>query len=170
MQMRDFFYLTLAIIQFTMQKTLLFTIISISLLSCDKTYEFWPISKFNISEDALINDEQVTIIYYSRGPYDDEVDEGFYRHAVVVSDKTGDTINVLTFPNHDLDNLTENNRTVVYNNHPVLDKSITEKLLLSGTDISKATWDPLYQVARDPKFDHIADNDFPAIIGSLTKS
>jgi hypothetical protein len=153
-----------------MHKILLIAIFTVLFTSCGNTYEFWEVSKFNISTNALSDNEEVTIIYYSRGPFDEDVDEGFYRHAIIVSNRTNDTVNVLTFPDFSLDNITETNRTLVYNNHPVLSDIFSDsESIPSGLDQSKMSWAKHHKVARDPKFDQIADNDYPSVIGSLTK-
>jgi hypothetical protein len=149
-----------------MQKTLFIAISVLLLFSCGNTYEYWEVSKFTIVENALQNDEEVTMIYYSRGP---ENGESYYRHAVVIN-ADNDTLNVLTFPTSSLNNITESDRTFIYNDRPVLsDIPGLSDSNTYGVDPEKVTWARLSQVFRDPKFDHITDNDFPTVIGSLTK-
>jgi hypothetical protein len=65
------------------------------LLSCGSNYKYWDISRFKIDNHALEDNEEIKLIYTSRGP-DFNEDKDYYIHVVVVSQRTGDTINVLT--------------------------------------------------------------------------
>jgi hypothetical protein len=159
-----------------MKKLFLYIILSISISSCkDKKY-FRPVDGFEIVENGLEAYERVRVLYYTHGPYDDQVDKGFYRHAVVQSTITNDTFNVLTFPNTDLDNLTMANNILVYNDRPDIRKSIKNfeglsedmKKKIDNIDTTKVSWPKYSIVARDPEFDFIAVNEFKTVIGSLT--
>ena len=159
-----------------MKKTTYLILTLITLVSCSSKYEFWDVNKFNISEDALVDNEKVTVIYYSRGPFNDEVEHGFYTHAIVISNTSLDTLNVLTFPNSDLDNISPNNNVLTYNNHPIisdlvsdinLPKEMADKIM--EMDPQKTTWEKHLKVARDPEFDDVADNNHETVIGSLIR-
>ncbi|PCJ64862.1 MAG: hypothetical protein COA58_11350 [Bacteroidetes bacterium] len=159
-----------------MKKTIYLILTLITLASCSSKYEFWDVNKFKISEAALIDNEKVTVIYYSRGPFNDEVEHGFYTHAVVISNTSLDTLNVLTFPDSDLDNITHDNNVLTYNDHPIitdlvsgmnLPKEMADKI--KEIDPEKATWEKHFKVVRDPEFDNVADNNYETVIGSLTR-
>lgn len=160
-----------------MKRTIYLATLILVFSSCQSKYEFWPVEKFKMDKDGLHDNELVTVLYYSRGPHDDEVDKGFYRHAVVVAQESNDTINVLTFPNPVLDNLTPSNRTLVYNDHPVVKKVVPNidelpeemRRRIESIDTTNISWPKYSVVARDPQFDHIADNHFKTVIGSLTR-
>ena len=160
-----------------MKKTIFTFLILIILSSCGQKFEFWELSKFNLSNNALADNEEVRIIYYYAGPFDTQVDEGFYRHAIVVSLMSKDTFNVLTFPTPSLYKLSKENNRFVYNDHPVIDKAIPkiddfpkevkEKLL--NDSIHEVSWAKYKRVARDPHFDYLADNNYKTVIGTLSQ-
>lgn len=149
----------------------------IALHSCGNRYDFWQLDKFNIVEGALEDNCAVNVLYYSNGPSDDQVEDGFYRHAIVVNPHTKDTFNVLTFPNPSLANIYAENNLLLYNDHPVIENVIPNieglpeemKSRLKEIDPQKTTWPKYLQVIRDPKFDYIADNKYITVIGSLSK-
>lgn len=160
-----------------MKKIACSIIFVLSISSCQDMYSFWPIEHFNLEENGLKDNEPVTVLYYNCGPYDFQVDQGFYRHAVVISSETNDTVNVLTFPNADLDSLTSKNNILIYNDHPILRKTIENydklseemKGLIESNDTTKLFWTEYSLVVRNPDFDFIANNNFKTVIGSLTK-
>lgn len=87
----------LAYICTPMRLTSTFTagIIALLIAGCGRTYEYWDISKFHIDSNALSNNEPIKLIYSSRGP-DYNQDLKYYIHVIAVSQKTGDTVNILT--------------------------------------------------------------------------
>ena len=159
-----------------MNRLFLYIILALSISGCQDKYDFRPIDEFEIVDNGLADNERVRVLYYSRGPYDDQVDKGFYRHAVVQTTTTNDTFNVLTFPNADLDNLTTANNTLVYNDRPDIKKAIKNfeglseemKKKIGDIDTAKVSWPKYSFVARDPEFDYIAVNEYKTVIGSLT--
>ena len=167
-----------------MKKSLIcMSIFSILLmLSCSS--RDWNISKFNMKSDALKDGEEVVILYASKMnnfpnmdmlERDDVKDflegynidiktktsityidyEGGYTQLVAVSQETNDTVNILTFHCYDWKNY----------------KSETLNFYKVDYDVD-ATVDnkrELKKVARDPKFDYIADNNYPTIIGKVSQ-
>ncbi len=159
-----------------MKKIIYITIILTALNSCSRTYEFWEVDKFNMVENALADSAEVAVIYYSGGPFDDEVKGGYYSHAIVVSLSSMDTLNVLTFPDFELSNISINNNVLVYHDRPTYlsitgFENLSEKMKesLKDMDSEKAHWEKFDKVARDPNFDVIADNNYKTVIGTLTK-
>lgn len=149
-------------------------IVSILAVGCgteSKTkYEYWDISKFNMVENALENNEEIKLIYTSQGPEKKEFD--FYIHVIVVSQKTGDTVNILTA----VDNgFTMDNKDDIFNFFD--QNSAATKLIQLETenledikhidDLNSIPSKKINKVARDPKYDHIADNNYPTVIGSI---
>ena len=139
--------------------------------SCDHGYEFWDISKFNIVDTALKDNEEIKLLYSSRGPGNNK-DLDYYIQIVAVSQKTGDTVNILTavengfavddgdkiFNYFDPDNLATK----------IIQSDMDKLKNLENVDeVSKSVPKKISKVARDPKFDDIADNDFPTVIGSI---
>lgn len=141
------------------------------LTGCSPTYTYWDISKFEIIPEALQDGEEIKLIYASRGP-DSNKDMEYYYHLVVVSQKTGDTINVLTTANNGFN---KTNGDTVFNyfdqNNLITQMSNTDVDLLINDEgeLTIIAQKPIMKVARDPEFDEIADNDFPTVIGSIGK-
>lgn len=143
----------------------------LGLSGCQNTYEYWDVSKFKMDRHALNDEEEVELIYSSRGP-DDNLDLEYYIHLVVVSQESGDTVNILTTLNNSLDGV-EGNRIFNFFDQDNIGTKIgqmdPETLLdiKNVEDITNREVPSIEKVARDRNFDDIADNDFPTIIGSI---
>lgn len=136
------------------------------LISCISKYKYWDISKFNMKPTALKDEEEIKLLYSSRGP-DYNEDLSYFYHLVVVSQRTGDTVNLLTFAN----NLTGSDDGNKIFNYMSLDNPATASFLLiyekeNHLDTTgNFAIGKISKVARDPKFDNIADNKYPTLIG-----
>jgi hypothetical protein len=137
--------------------------------SCGNNYEFWDISKFRIDNEALADWEEVQLIYCSPDPQHDEVDFPFYTHMIVVSSRSGDTVNVLSRTGNWLSH-EKKNQIFRF----IKQESNAAKIIQKHFDEIKNTSEPTNQpteqinkVCRDPKFDFLADNTFPSIIGVI---
>ena len=151
------------------------TICSLLLLSCTNGYKFWDISKFNIVDSALSDNEEIKLFYTSRGPGNNN-DLEYYVHIIAISQKTGDTVNILT----SMDNgFTVDDLDKVYNYFD--QNNLMSQLVLANpenlvdadkvNDAKKNLQKKITKVARDPQFDVIADNHYPTVIGTIgTKS
>ena len=139
--------------------------------SCNHGYKFWDISKFNIVDTALTDGEEIKLLYSSRAP-DYNEDQEYYTHVVAVSQKTGDTVNILSTINN---GFSMDDKDKVFN---YLDQNnIASKLSQMDADklkdvkkideINKSERKRIIKVARDPKFDNIADNNYPTVIGTI---
>lgn len=144
---------------------------SFLLISCTKGYKFWDISKFNIVDTALKDNEEIKILYTSRGPGNNE-DLEYYIQLVAVSQKTGDTVNILT----PVDNgLTMDDQDKVFNyfdqNNPATKMILMHPENLQDiekiNEAQKAVPKKITKVARDTRFDMIADNNYPTVIGAI---
>jgi hypothetical protein len=152
-------------------KTFSLLAICFLLLSSCNGYQFLDISKFNIVDTALKNNEEIKLLYSGRGP-DNNKDLEYYIQIIAVSQKTGDTVNILT----PVDNgFSMDDKDKVFNYFD--QNNIASKLILMDseklTDInnvneaSKTAPKKIMKVARDPKFDRIANNNYPTVIGSI---
>lgn len=151
-----------------------FAIAALTLLicACGHKYEFWDISKFTIDNEALAEYEKVQILYSSQGPYHDEDALPFYTHLLVVSLATGDTVNILTPTSHEL-SLDQKDQIF----HFLKQDNVATKLIQMNADeinnvkdINDLANQPaqiITKVSRDPKFDFLADNNYPSIIGII---
>jgi len=141
------------------------------LTSCNDTYRYWETSKFNIDTTALKDGAQIKLVYSSRAP-DDNEGLHYYIHLMVVSQETGDTINILTAANNDLKEGDQNSVYTYFDqNNPIskimLMNSEKMKEIKNVDDINNIEVKEITKVARDPKFDYIADNKFPTVIGTI---
>lgn len=141
------------------------------LTSCGNRYEFWDISKFNIDNDALEDNEEIKFLYTSRGP-DNNKELKYYIHLIAVSQRTGDTVNILTTADNGITMDDKDKIFNFFNQDNVASKLIQMDLdnlkdIKHIDDINKTEMKKIYKVARDPKFDDIADNNYPTIIGSI---
>lgn len=135
-------------------------------IGCTSKYEYWNISKFKMNPTALEDNEEVKILFSSQGP-DSNKDLEYYIHLIVISQKTGDTVNVLTTINNGLD-ISDKDKVF---NYIAQDNPIT-KLLQTDldktddlADVNRGKLKDINKVARDPEFDYIADNIYPTVIG-----
>tara|TARA_R110001592_G_scaffold9723_2_gene51437 strand:+ start:1224 stop:1709 length:486 start_codon:yes stop_codon:yes gene_type:complete len=159
-----------------MKKITQFLIFILFISGCQSKYDFIPTTVFNIVNNGLENKEKVKVLYYCCGPFDDQVEQGFYRLAIVVSVKTNDTLNVLTFPNPELDNLTQNDSLLFYNDKPNLEKallsfdSLTDEMkkTIENIDTNKISWPKYSTVVRCSNLKNVSLNSYTTIIGSLT--
>jgi len=128
--------------------------------SCNTRYKFWEISKFNIVKTALLDNEPIKLLYSSRSPDNNENME-YFIHIVAISQKTGDTVNILTAIENGFSLEDKDNVFNYFDENNIITKTIradSEKI----KDITK--------VVRDPKYDNIADNKYPSVIGSIGTS
>ncbi len=129
-----------------MTKRILVLIVIATAISCHSKYSFWGIDKFRMDTKALDPLEEIKLLYSGRAPENNQ-QQDYYIQVVVVSMKSGDTVNILTT----MDNgFSEMDGERVFNFIPDLSPS-----------------EHYTKIARDPKFDKIADNKFPAILGSI---
>ncbi len=150
---------------------LLFGLFTFLIIGCGNRFEFWDISKFRMDNTALEDNEEIKLIYTSRGP-DFNKDLKYYIHLIAVSQKTGDTVNILTTADN---GLTMEDKDKVFNFFNQ-DNFITKLAQLDSEklkdikhidDINSTEFKKNDKVARDPKFDDIADNNYPTIIGVI---
>lgn len=141
--------------------------------SCiDLGQRYWELSKFKISENALSNGDELKLLYYSGGDLTNKLDPKAYIHFIAVAVYSGDTVNILAKPpikSYTKAELQEtyyfyDKNSLVYKQYLMPDKIIE----------SISNWDNVVdnktKVCRDPKFDDLADNNYPSIIGCvLTK-
>jgi len=137
-------------------------------------YKFWNTSKFQLDSTVLRDNDEIKLIYTSGSP-DNNEDLSYYVQVVAISQKSGDTFNILT----PLDNgFSKEDGDKVYNF--ISENNIIYKLMQrdvqhiphSGDlgDISKIKSKRIDRVVRDPKFDEIADNKYLTVIGMVGTS
>ena len=96
-------------------KKLYFLVFILCFYGCNSNnYEYWDLSQFHLDNNALIDGEYVTLLYASGGP--DYKMEDYYVHFIVVSDSTGDTVNILSNFSVDITFLAEQEGDLIYFN------------------------------------------------------
>lgn len=139
-------------------------LIMIFLISCNKKYDYWGISKFKIDNNALEDNEEINILYSIIAPPNLNKELEYYFHVVAVSHKTGDTVNILTIA---LPSFSEFNTDKIYNFFNQ-ENSITKSIEMSlNNSTNNNALKTINKVLRDPNFDDIADNNYPTIIGMI---
>ena len=158
-----------------MIKTFRLILLALLFFSCETQYEYWNISKFNMDETALENEEEVKIIYTSRGP-DYNQDLKYYVHLIAISQKSGDTVNILSTGVYGLTKDDEHKVFNYFNENSLISKlsQMDQGKLNDIKHVDKMNelepqveYKLINKVARDPKFDDIADNDHPTVIGLI---
>ncbi len=157
------------------KKSICITVLmAILLTACNDRYKYWEISKFKMVPNALEDLEPIKLIYTSRSP-DNNPDYTYYIHIIAVSQKTGDTVNILT-PEDNGFNMTHKYKIFNYvNPHNVIsdlihfDTESAKNIDWENIDSLPSKWDynKITKVARDPKFDYVADNNYPTVIGMV---
>ena len=140
-------------------------------MSCNGSYKFWDISDFRMQPNALEDGAPIQIIYASRGPDYNENEEYFY-HFVVSNKLTGDTINILSLENIFVDESSRNKNYIFASFDGELHRTYDAIMQNpnSPEPIQKADtpdYSHIKKVARDPKYDAIAKNNHPTVIGSI---
>lgn len=154
-------------------KYFLVALLMLLMTSCKKEYEFWNLSKFNIDDTALNDGEEIKLLYTSNGP-DENLEQKYYIHLVVVSQRSKDTVNILTTSKNFLDGKS-GSKTFNYYKENSLFSKITQSVLNGENikhidDLKNVDHKDITKVARDVKFDYIADNNFPTVIGMIGKT
>ena len=145
----------------------LFTYLFIS-CSSKSSYEYWPIEKFNIVPSALKSNEEIKVIYSSGAP---DFTREYYCHLIVVSEESGDTVNVLVIGDRGFKK-EDGKKVFNYFDSDDISTKVTQ-MYLDSIEIDHVDQVEQYdlkefsEVARDPAFDYIADNNYPTVIGSI---
>ena len=125
-----------------------------TLVGCEEKHDYWSMEQFKLEENALANGESVSVVYYSRGAFSEDYNQDYYMHAVVTSQESGKKVNVLTFGNSELSKITNDDNSMIFYNEPQQEGE---------------TFPTHDRVARDKRFDRVADNNYPTVIGVLVK-
>ncbi|TCZ66929.1 hypothetical protein [Flaviaesturariibacter aridisoli] len=151
-----------------MQKTLLFACL-MHLCSCSSGEQFRDLSEFNMNPKALKDGEPIKLIYADQGEGNNATGH-FFSHLVVVSQESGDTVNILTGINN---GFKEDDGDQVY--HFISPANSAYKYAFlgdaigAGTDIKDLPEPNLdyTKVRYDPDHREIARNNYPTLVGLL---
>jgi hypothetical protein len=113
----------------TTLKKSLFAIFLLACAACSKySFDYIPVSGFDIDYEALKNRDTVEVIVYSGGP-DYNKEKTYYYHYLVVSKSAGDTARVLSLNRYKLDG--DSGRIKIFlasNSEEPIDKMILQTL------------------------------------------
>ena len=133
--------------------------------------DYWDISKFNMDTTALEDNEEVKILYANQAS-NSNTDAEYYNHVIVVSQKTGDTVNVLTAADNFLAN---EDKDKIFSF--LKEDNVAAKIMQMDPDdignikniddINKIEIKKINKVARYAKSDAITNNSYPTIIGAI---
>jgi hypothetical protein len=151
---------------------LIIVVITVAGCGVNGRYRFWDISKFNMVDTALVDGEPIKLFYTSQAP-DNNTNKTYYIHIIAVSQKTGDTVNVLTTIDNGFSLANKDEVFNYFNSDNIISKlgeMDNDGLQQFDTnEIKKIKPPKVTKVARDPKHDYIADNKFPTVIGTIGK-
>lgn len=146
-----------------MKKLTLLTIVLFTALSCNEDYEFWSRRNFNIQPDFISNGTGVKMLF-SGGSPEETFNSDFYLHLIGVVDKTGDTINILTFDNSNLNALETHKTYYYYDAEVFMDKfniePIHKKPLIEGLNTRQ-------KIAKPKSSVQVIRNNYPTVIGYI---
>ena len=152
-----------------MIKKLAFTSALSLALGCNGGYELRDIETFRMHESALQEGEKIMIVYSSGEPGFER--RNYYNHLIVVSQESGDTVNVLTPVNHGI-TLRDSAKVFSFfpehsNSTKLMQQDMNELPGIDTKELDKITIERFKKVASDPRFDEFAINDFPTVIGCV---
>ncbi|PCJ64990.1 MAG: hypothetical protein COA58_12020 [Bacteroidetes bacterium] len=145
-------------------------------ISCNQQPEYWDLSHFNFVEDALSDEEAVKVIYKNTW-LDQDHSLDAYNHYVIVSQESGDTVNLLSlfvtpFTNEQMVfNYFSINSSLVKGHISAFSHSDLDSISNEDTSSLKIKERTLRfrNVLKGSYFETIANNDFPTVIGMLGK-
>ncbi len=148
-----------------MKQILYSAFVAILLFACGEKATYRQTNTFNLQKDALTDTEPIKLIYMGARV---EGNNEHYTQVIAVSQKTGDTVNILC--NHDI-HFTKPDGDKIFN---YLDENnIVNKIdqLKPGQNIKELdNIKPkkfLPKVAIDPKFNAFSNNGYPTVIGTI---
>lgn len=139
--------------------------------ACVPDIAYRDISEFQIIPSALNNLETIELLYASATPTEEE-HLTYFIHAVGISTTTGDTINVLTTFNRGAGGGSSKNEFKYLSLEYEEGKAYFMKMY--GDQNTDITYDfssilTINRVTYDKRFDYIAKNNYPTVIGFLEK-
>jgi hypothetical protein len=138
------------------------------LLSCNSV-QYRDVSEFAIQPKALKDGEKIRLLAYFYGPSNSSSD--FYNHAVIKSEESGDTCNILIPCDH---GFTQSDGDSIYNYFSpdnLINKVNLDDISVGTRDLrpsdTAASFPEYKKVVRIQDFDNIAINSFPTVKGTI---
>lgn len=138
--------------------------------SCAPNIEYRDISEFTINNEVIETKQKVSLMYASATPPDEEI-LSYFVHAVGVVEVTGDTINILTPFNRGAGAGDSKNEFKFYPIYSEEGISYFEETINKDREVKKNIEEinTITRVSYDKRFDYVAKNNFPTVIGFIDK-
>jgi hypothetical protein len=137
-------------------------------VSCNSA-QYRDVSEFAIQPSALKDGEKIRLVAYFYGPANSR--KNFYNHAVIKSEESGDTCNILIPWDH---GFTQSDGDSIYNYFSpdnLINKVNLEDISVGTRDLrpsdTAATFPEYTKVIRIQEFDKLAINKFPTVKGTI---
>ena len=135
--------------------------------ACVPDIAYRDLSEFQINPSALDNLEAIELLYASATPTEEE-HLTYFIHAVGISKTTGDTINVLSTFNRGAGGGSSKNEFKYLSLESEEGKAYFTKMY-GDTPYDFSSILKINRVTYDKRFDYIAKNNYPTVIGYLEK-
>ena len=139
--------------------------------ACVPDIAYRDLSEFQLNPSALDNLETIELLYASATPNKEE-HLTYFIHAVGVSKTTGDTINVLSTFNRGAGGGSSKNEFKYLSLESEEGKAYFTKMYGDQNTESSYNFKSILAIDRvtyDKRFDYIAKNHYPTVIGFLEK-
>ena len=140
------------------------------IFACVPEVEYRDIKEFAISNDAVKTNQKIELMYASATPDKEEV-LSYFVHAVGIIEGTNDTVNVLTPYNRGAGSGDSKNIFKFYTLDSEEGKAYFEETFNKDQVEQKemSTIQSISRVTYDKRFNYIAINNFPTVIGFIDK-
>lgn len=156
-------------------KNLLFGFLVLSTMfgitACIPEVAYRDISEFQFNPSALDNTEEIELLYASATPTNEE-HLTYFVHAVGISTTSGDTVNVLTTFNRGAGGGSSKNVFKYFTLDSEEGKNYFEKMYNDPEAERQYDFSAIADITRvtyDKRFDYVAKNTYPTVIGFLEK-
>lgn len=135
--------------------------------SCEPAYEFRSVDDFKINQSLVENLDEMELIYSTGTPKNNNFNA--FIHVMAVHKASGDTLNVLTTNNNGTGKGDNKNVFRFYFPESEEGQKYFEKYHEKDGALSASTLQSITKVVRDPRFDFMTKNNYPAVVGFLDK-
>lgn len=146
-------------------------LLGLVLFACVPEVAYRGLDEFQIDETAINNKDELELLYASASPTNEE-HLTYFVHAVALVKSTGDTVNVLTPFNRGAGGGAAKNIFKFYTLNSEEGQAYFKKLYQDPEAPKQYSFEAIEKINRvtyDKRFDYIAKNSFPSIIGFLDK-
>lgn len=146
-------------------------LLSLIVFACIPDVEYRTLAEFDFDENAVSNLEKLELLYVSATPTDQE-HLTYFVHAVALMNDSKDTVNVLTPFSRGAGGGSSKNEFKFLTLESEEGKEYFKKLYQDPEAPVQYEFERILKIDRvsyDKRFDYIAKNNFPTVIGFLEK-